>query len=451
MRMNIKTKIFSASVLGSSLLLGATTVSAQTLNEAATKTVESNPNVLSEANRRLSVNKTIDQARAGYRPQVDLNLGYGRENTNNPSTRPGSETLTRGEASITGRQMLFDGYETASEVNRTEANAESAGYAVSDVAETNALRAVEVYLNILRRQEIMELTEANLQAHQDIHQRISRRAESGVGRRADVDQIDARLALARTNVSAEAGNLTDAESNYIRVVGNTPTSITHPGDGCCDRAPATVQDAINIAYQQHPALRQALANHEAALSQEQGADAPFYPDLDLEVGATADNNVEGIEGSDRSLYAMFRMNYNLLNGGADMARIEETEFLSEQAYEEAKLAKREIQQDVRLAWNALQTAYERIPHLKARADAAEKTRDAYTQQFDLGQRTLLDLLDSENEFLNASVDYVDAYYDQLYACYWLAETMGQLLESMNIEPRDEAITASLDEMATEAE
>ncbi len=451
MRMNIKTKIFSASVLGSSLLLGATTVSAQTLNEAATKTVESNPNVLSEANRRLSVDKTIDQARAGYRPQVDLNLGYGRENTNNPSTRPGSETLTRGEASITGRQMLFDGYETASEVNRTEANAESAGYAVSDVAETNALRAVEVYLNILRRQEIMELTEANLQAHQDIHQRISRRAESGVGRRADVDQIDARLALARTNVSAEAGNLTDAESNYIRVVGNTPTSITHPGDGCCDRAPATVQDAINIAYQQHPALRQALANHEAALSQEQGADAPFYPDLDLEVGATADNNVEGIEGSDRSLYAMFRMNYNLLNGGADMARIEETEFLSEQAYEEAKLAKREIQQDVRLAWNALQTAYERIPHLKARADAAEKTRDAYTQQFDLGQRTLLDLLDSENEFLNASVDYVDAYYDQLYACYWLAETMGQLLESMNIEPRDEAITASLDEMATEAE
>lgn len=451
MRMNIKTKIFSASVLGSSLLLGATTVSAQTLNEAAAKTVESNPNVLSEANRRLSVDKTIDQARAGYRPQVDLNLGYGRENTNNPSTRPGSETLTRGEASITGRQMLFDGFETASEVNRTEANAESAGYGVSDVAETNALRAVEVYLNILRRQEIMELTEANLQAHQDIHQRISRRAESGVGRRADVDQIDARLALARTNVSAETGNLIDAKSNYIRVVGNEPVSITHPGDGCCDRAPANMQDAVNIAYKQHPALRVALANHEAALSQQQGADAPFYPDLDLEVGATADNNVEGIEGSDRSLYAMFRMNYNLLNGGADMARIEETEFLSEQASEDAKRAKREIQQDVRLAWNALQTAYERIPHLKARADAAEKTRDAYTQQFDLGQRTLLDLLDSENEFLNASVDYVDAYYDQLYACYWLAETMGQLLESMDIESRDEAITASRDEMTTEAQ
>lgn len=136
MRMNTRTMIFSASVLGSSLLLGATTASAQSLNEAAAKTVESNPNVLAEANRRLSVDKTIDQARAGYRPQVDLNLGYGRGYTNNPSTRPGSETLTRGESSITGRQMLFDGYETKSEVNRTEANAESAAFGVSDIAET---------------------------------------------------------------------------------------------------------------------------------------------------------------------------------------------------------------------------------------------------------------------------------------------------------------------------
>lgn len=451
MRITTKTLIFSASVLSSSLLAGATTASAQTLNEAAAKTVESNPNVLAEANRRLSVDKTIEQARAGYRPQVDLNLGYGRENTNNPRTRPGSETETRGEASITGRQMLFDGFETKNEVNRTEANAESAGFGVSDIAETNALRAVEVYLNILRRQEIMTLTEANLEAHEDIHSRISRRAESGVGRRADVDQIDARLALARSNISAEEGNMIDAESNYNRVVGNQPTSITHPGDGCCDRAPANMQDAINIAYQQHPALRQAIANHEAALSQQQGADAPFYPDLDLEVGATADNNVEGIEGSDRSLYAMFRMNYNLLNGGADMARIEQTEFLSEQASEDAKRAKREIQQDVRLAWNALQTANERVPRLKARAEAAEKTRDAYNQQFDLGQRTLLDLLDSENELLTSSVDYVDAYYDQLYACYWLAETMGQLLEAMDIQPRDEALTASRDVSTAEIE
>lgn len=451
MRMNTRTMIFSASVLGSSLLLGATTASAQSLNEAAAKTVESHPNVLAEANRRLSVDKTIDQARAGYRPQVDLSLGYGREYTNSPSTRPGSETFTRGEASITGRQMLFDGYETKSEVNRTEANAESAAFGVSDIAENNALRAVEVYLNILRRQEILALTEANLQAHQDIHERISRRAESGVGRRADVDQIDARLALARTNVSAEQGNMIDAESRYISVVGNAPVDTTNPGDGCCDRAPANMQDAVNIAYQQHPALRVALANHEAALSQQQGAKAPFYPDLDLEVGATADNNVEAAEGSDRSLYAMFRMNYNLLNGGADVARVEQTEFLSEQASEEAKLAKREIQQDVRLAWNALQTAQERVPRLKLRVEAAEKTREAYSQQFDLGQRTLLDLLDSENELLTASVDYVNAYYDQLYACYWLAETMGQLLDAMEIQPRDEAMTASRETSANEAE
>lgn len=439
----------TASILSSGFMLATPAALAQTLTEAVDKTIQTNPEILAEANRRISVNKTIDQAKAGYLPQVDLDLGYGHEYTNNPATRPGGRSLNRGEAGIAANQMLYDGFFTKSEVDRTSSSAESAGFSVSDITETTSLRAVEVYLNVLRRQDLLQLTEANLAAHEKIYDQIGQRAESGVGRRADVEQAQARLALSEANVVADKGNLQDARSNYMRVIGNMPENITNPGDGCCDRAPATVEDAINIAQNQHPAIRVALASHEASLAQINGAKAAFQPRVDLQLSARSDNNLNADgdnilsnEGHQKELQAMFRLQQNLYNGGADMARVSQLESLSEQQKQQILLAQRQIEQDVRLAWNALQTAQERVPRLKLRVEAAEKTREAYVQQFNVGQRTLLDLLDSENELLTAGADYTEAYYDRLYACYWLAEAMGQLLPALELEPRQEAIVVA---------
>ncbi|HET8807371.1 MAG TPA: TolC family protein, partial [Methylophaga sp.] len=267
----------TASILSTGLTLASPAVVAQTLTDAVDKTIQNNPKILAEAYRSNSVDKTIDQARAGYLPQVDLDLGYGHEYTNNPATRPGGRSLNRGEAGIVANQMLYDGFYTKSEVDRTTSLAESAGYSVTDVSETTSLRAVEVYLNVLRRQELLDVTEANLAAHDKIYGQIVQRAESGVGRRADVEQAEARLALSLANVAAEEGNLQDASSNYNRVIGNMPENTTNPGDGCCDRAPATLEDAINIAQNQHPAIRVALAGHEASLAETQAAKAAFQP------------------------------------------------------------------------------------------------------------------------------------------------------------------------------
>ncbi|HAO24979.1 MAG TPA: type I secretion protein TolC [Methylophaga sp.] len=422
---------------------------AQTLVQAVEQTIQSNPEILAEANRRLSVDKTIDQARAGYAPQVDLNLGYGREYTKNPATRPGSETLTRGEAGITAKQMLYDGFYTKSEVDRTTASADSAGFAVTDISERTSLQAIGAYLDVLRRQDLLELTQTNLQSHETIFSQIQQRSESGVGRRADVDQAQARLALSKSNLESQLGNIEDARTNFQRVVGVMPENITNPGDDCCDKAPATLDDAVNIAFNQHPTLRTALANHEASLAQENAAKSAFHPRIDLDLGASADNNLDGVSGQDKGLYAMFRLQYNLLNGGADKARVEQIEHLSEQQKELINRAKREIELDVRLAWNALENAERRLPGLEQRVEAAEKTREAYALQFPVGQRTLLDLLDSENELLSAGIDYTEVYYDRIYACYWLMQSMGKLLETMAIEQREEAITVANQDADTE--
>ncbi|AFJ03177.1 Type I secretion outer membrane protein, TolC [Methylophaga frappieri] len=445
-----KTLTLTTALIGSGLFIGQSVAMAQTLPEAVAQTLQTNPEILAEANRRLSVDKTIDQAKAGYLPQVDLDLGYGHEYTNNPATRPpGGRSLNRGEAGIAAKQMIYDGFYTKSEVDRTTSSAESAGYAVSDISESTSLQAVDAYLNILRRQELMAITQTNLDAHERIGDMIEKRAESGVGRRADVDQIQARLALSRANVVSEEGNIEDARSQYLRVVGNLPENITDPGDGCCDRAPATVDEAISVAINQHPYLRSALATHEASLAQVQGAKSAFHPKVDFDLSYRSDNNLNADgdnllrnEGHQKELQAMTRLQQNLYNGGADSARVAQFESLSEQQKQQVIRAQRQIEQDVRLAWNALQTAQERVPKLKQRLEAAEKTRTAYEDQFGIGQRTLLDLLDSENELLIAGADYTEAYYNQLFACYWLAESMGQLLDALELQHREEAITVA---------
>lgn len=431
----------TASLLGATLLM-AQSASAETLTEAVDKTIKSNPNILAEANFRRSVDKTIDQARAGYYPQVDLNLGIGRERSENNSTAPGHRTLTRGEAGLSASQMLYDGFATKSSVEQTRSQAESAGYGVFDTAETTSLRAVQVYLDVLRRQDLMKLTEANLESHERIFSQIEQRFESGVGNSANVEQTKGRLALSQANLTSNVGNLDDALSSYNRVVGNMPQSLSDPGLDCCDKAPATVEEALAIAYHEHPALRSAMAQHEAALAQEQGAEAPFHPRVDLELSTRADNDLDGTKGHEKEILAMVRLRYNLLNGGADKARLEETGFLSQQAREEANIAIRDIERDVRLAWNSLDNLSHQLPVLKQRMESALKTRDAYQEQFNLGQRTLLDLLDTENEVLTASSEYTNAYYDHLYACYWLAETMGKLLEHLELEAPEEAITVA---------
>ncbi|MDF1589648.1 MAG: TolC family outer membrane protein [Gammaproteobacteria bacterium] len=446
MNRTLKKLTLSASIL-SAILTMSQPVMAQTLTEAVETTLNSNPLILAESNRKLSTDQVIRQAESGYYPKADLNLGIGRERSDNPTTRtpPANDHrkwLTRGEAGITASQMLYDGFATKNSVDQSESQAEAAGYSVADTAESTSLNAIKVYLDVLRRQALLSLTEDNLVSHDRIFSQIKLRADSGVGNQADVDQSTGRVALAQANNNANIGNLNDAETTFLRVVGEQPESLVEPGEECCNSAPATLDDAIKIAYYQHPALRVVIAQHEAALAQQQGAHAPMQPRVDLELSTTANNNLDGSDGHNNDVQAMFRMRYNLLNGGADSAFIAETAYLSEQAKEQANLAKRQIEQDVRLAWNELQRQTDRLEYLQLRTTSTEKTRDAYQQQFNFGQRTLIDLLDTENEVLTARSDYTNAYYDRIYACYWLSETMGKLLETLELQAPAEAITVA---------
>lgn len=442
----MKTKLFFScwlALTATGALLYLPSAFAQTLTEAVDQTIKTNPDVLIDANRRLSGDYRVEQARAGYYPKIDAEVGIGREWSSNITTRPGSDTLWRRESGLTLTQMLYDGYAVKNNVEQNQSQVEAAAHRVSDTSERTGLRAVEVYLEVLRRQELVALIQENLAAHEKVYEQIRLRSDSGVGRKADLEQAQARLALSQANLTSAQANLREAKINFQRVTGSMPETLDSPADVSCDLFPVTLDETIGVAFAGHPALHSAIANYEAALAQERAADAPFKPRFDLDLGADWNRNLDGVEYRDNDAYAMLRMKYNLYRGGSDQARVRETQHQNQEALAEVERTKRQIEESTRLSWSALEKAKERLPRLKSHADATALTRDAYAKQFNVGQRTLLDLLDSENELFTARSDYVSGQYEERFARYRLMADMGKLLETLGVEPREESkLTAS---------
>jgi adhesin transport system outer membrane protein len=408
---------------------------ATTLQEAVDITIKTHPDVLAASNERNAVAEEVNQALAGYRPTIDLAIGTGWESSDNPTSRGtyGHKNvhMNRDEASIQLRQMIFDGMATQNEVLRQTARTESRAYGVFGASENTALEAADAYINVLRTQKLLDLATMNFEAHERTHDQIKLRSERGVDRRADLDQSQGRLSLARANLIAEQSNLRDAETNYLRVVGVNPETLSDPASPV-SLIPSSLDEAIATALASHPTLKSAEADVQSAHAQYETAQSPFYPRIDLELGATANNDLDGVDGHNNDITAMLRLRYNLLNGGKDQARSEETAHLINQAAEIRNNTHRQVEQSVRLSWNALETVNRQIDYYEQYVTSSEKSRDAYQQQFNLNQRTLLDLLDSENEVFTARQNLVNAKYDQLYAMYRILNSMGALLHGLEV-------------------
>lgn len=434
--MNSKYSVALAGVLS----LTAGPVLAGDLADTVHKAIAYNPDVLVTQDDRRAIEQNVRGAKAGYLPRVDLNAGIGGEKSDNASTlgatgRQGYLGLHREESGITITQMLFDGFFTRQEVARQTATLQAASYRVLAAAEDVGLRATQTYVDVLRRREQVELARDNLAAHQRVYDQIRMRSERGVGRVADTDQAAGRLALAKANLEAQLGNLRDAEIAYLRVVGEMPADVAAP-TAPANALPADLAALTAEARDTHPTLASAVADIDATVAQHAQARANDYPRFDLELGASHNSNIDGVRGADEDLIAMVRMNYNIYRGGADLARKRSTAHRISQARHIRDRAEQQVIEEASLSWNDYQTAQTRLDLLRQHADSANATRGAYVKQFNIGQRTLLDLLDTENERFVAELNYIDGKYRLLYAQYRIVASKGRLLGAMGVTPSD---------------
>ena len=410
--------------------LGVNGVNAITLKEAAQQAVLSNPEVQFRWHAFNGSVAQQDAARAGYFPRVDLTASTGRERLSQPGQS--SRSFNRDSYTASLSQMLFDGFATRSEVRRQGYNKLTRYFELLDASETAALEASRAYYDVLRFRKLIQLAEDNYAQHKILFDLMEQRAKVGVGRRVDLEQAGGRLALSESNLLTEITNLHDVSARYMRIVGDLPPADMDMPDLLQAGLPVNANAAVEESIRFSPVIAATIEGIRGAQADLSGRNASFSPRLDLRARQDLDRNRDGILGNRNDSVVEVVLSYNLFRGGGDSA-------LKRQAGENLNASKdlrdracRDVRQTLAIAYNDTSRILEQLRYLNTHQLAAEKARDAYRKQFDIGQRTLLDLLDTENELFQARRAYVNAVNDHGIAYARTYAAMGTLLQTLSL-------------------
>ncbi|MDX1795833.1 MAG: TolC family outer membrane protein [Hydrogenovibrio sp.] len=423
--------ILSFSLLLSSLLF-LTPAQAITLKEAIEDAISHNPEFRQEVKSYQATDAQVSGAKSGYYPRIDVNGGIGYEEVNRPTLNNEGSGLTRQEASVKLTQNLFEGFGTEDEVRRQKFRRDSAAYMAKSAANTIALDMATAYINLLKEKELLKLAQDNLDTHIKIHDQILKRHNAGISNKVEVDQAEARLALAQSNLQAEKNSYYDAFAKFQRILGRQPDNalikprFTYP-------LPKTLEQANQIALRNHPRLESANADVAAARAQYDSSSKNYYPKIDLEVEKTFDRNLSGIEGKNEYMQAMLRLKYNLYSGGQDSSERKRTASEYQRATEVRNNSRRQVIETLRYAWNANQYIRDQLVYINKHIKLTHETLIGYRKQFNLGRRSLLDLLNTENEYVGALRTLINSESEELIAKYRILSATGQLLDALSIK------------------
>jgi adhesin transport system outer membrane protein len=407
-----------------------------TLKEAAQAAVLRNPEVQLRWHAFREADEEIDFARGGFFPKLDFSAGAGRLGTRQKAEYGGVDGTWSGrEVTWTLQQMIFDGFATYNEVKRLGKAKLVRYFELLDASENAALEAARAYLDVARFREHVQLAEDNYFQHYAAHQQLERRAASGIGKRVDVEQAASRLALADVNVTTAYANLHDVTARYLRIVGDNPPKDTDVPDPVIEAFPPREADAVAMALKRNPALLASIENIEAAQYDLDERRAPFMPRLDFIARHDHYSNYEN-QGGRNDWKAELRLNYNLFNGGSDMARVRQYRERKYMAMDMREKACRDMRQTLSIAYYDTLRLNDQIARLATQVELVAKTRAAYRDQFNIGQRTLLDLLNTQNEYFDARRAHFNAIADRSLAYLRTHASIGGLLEKLGLKHID---------------
>lgn len=412
---------------------------ADPLSVAVQKAIAANPEVTARINALRAAASGVDIARGPYLPRVDLEARVAQDRDRITSRLPESGRLSHTGVAFSVNQTIWDGLLTRNDVLRAEHEKMARHFELEDVTQQTALEAVRAYYDVLRYRALVTLAEDNYVQHKYIYSQIESRFRAGVGRGVDLEQANARLALAESNLTTEIANLHDVSARYQRIVGELPPAALPLPAGLASGVPATAGEAMEAALARNPAVSATVENLRATRAVVSARESLFQPKVDARLRSGAGHNFDGIAGQQRDTRAEIVLSWNLYNGGADRARVRQQADLVNQAADLRDKACRDARQTSAIAFNDTRKLAEQLVYLERNTLAIEKARDAYRQQFDIGQRSLLDLLNAENEVYTARRAYANAQHDEGIAYARTHASMQQLLSKLGLSAADTGV------------
>jgi adhesin transport system outer membrane protein len=422
------------------MLISSCVAQAQTmsLDDAIRRAVSSNPSVQEASANRRATDFELRQSQGALLPQIRLQADIGPERRQLfDFNAAGSEKYVNGrQISLAVRQLLFDGFATVNDTWRQAARVEASSWRVQERSELIALDTVQGYTDILRLRDMIGHADRNVAVHRQLFDEVEARFNGGRAGRGDRDLVLERVAAAEAARAELQQKLGEGIALFRRAVGAEPRNLTWPGRRT--NLPKSREVALQMALSRNPTIRAAGADVEAAQHQREATRGGDYPTIALEGRATRGKDTLNNVGRFNDVSAKLSANWLLYSGGTDTARQSEAvERVGEQQMKMSALQRQAIE-SIDRAWTARIWLDQRAKALSTQVSAAARVVSAFRSEYQLGQRTLLDLLNAEQSLYNARIGLVNSRGLAIFADYQLLAAAGNLMTAIKVPAPPEA-------------
>lgn len=398
---------------------------AETLEEVLVSAYTTNPTLLARRAQLRATDEAVPQALSNWRPKVTLSgeLARGRYESNTTS-QAREQGRTSQTASLTVTQPLYRGGRTVAETRQAEATvlANRADLAVSE--QTVLLSAATAYLDVVRDEAVLNLNVNNEQVLRRQLEAAQERFRVGEITRTDVSQAEARLAGAIADRAAAEGALQNSRAKFITVVGRPAEALQAPQQAVA--VPVSFDEIKSTTLAKNPSVVYSDWITEAA---KHGIDLKFgelLPDLSLVGEASKGHNTSQLGNETESLKASLKLTVPIYEAGDVYSQVRETKHTYGRRKIEADKARRDALESATKAWEDLTATRSKIKSLEAQLRASELALAGVEEEAKVGSRTVLDVLNAEQELFTARVNLVRAQRDETVATYTLKSALGEM-------------------------
>jgi len=421
-------------IVPGAVLLCASPAFAVELRDAVQAALNTNPEIRQAVANRLATQEERVQGQGLWYPRVSVEGSAGVRSLRNPTRRSiglADQTLYPIEGDLIITQLLYDSGGREAEIRRQASRTDAAAARVEERSEFVALNVSRTYIDYLLQQRLVAIAQDNVTFHERLVGDLREGVSKGSISIADQQQAEERLQSARARVTEAREDLDTAAITCRTLTGVPVDSVSLPPD-LSQCMPASLEDAENSARQNNPRVQEAVADLNTAKEEIRAAKAAIGPKFTLEGRARAGHDIDGFAGRTTDLQALGVIRWELYNGGIKEANVREQQHRADQVHGRLFEVTRSAEEDTRTAWSRLTNQTALVSELEAQARISDDVLLSYREQFNIGRRSLLDVLDAQNSRYNVQAQTETARLAKLYAQYRVLAASNKLIDCLNV-------------------
>jgi adhesin transport system outer membrane protein len=404
------------------------------LRDAVQSALHTNPEIRQAVANRIATQEERVQGQGLYYPRISVEGSAGVRSLHNPTRRRiglADNTLWPIEGDLIVDQLVYDSGGREAEIRRQASRTDAAAARVEERSEFVALNVSRTYIDYLLQQRLVAIAQDNVTFHERLAGDLREGVSKGSISIADQQQAEERLQSARARVTEAREDLEAAGIAFQTLTGMPVDAVSLPPD-LSQCMPASLADAEAAARLNNPRIKEAMADLATAREEVRAAQAKLGPRFNLEGRARAGHDIDGFEGRTTDLQARAVLRWDLYNGGIKEANVREQQNRADEVHGRLFQRTRSAEEDVRNAWSRLQNQSALVSELETQSRISDDLLLSYREQFNIGRRSLLDVLDAQNTRYNVQAQTETARLAKLYAQYRVLASENRLVECLGV-------------------